>query len=109
MLRSFDYAAWARSRRFAAEPSRGPGEIRPAPRRAWRQASAAAFLDGYREPSRGAPSCPEDAAEAERLLHLFLIEKALYEICYEAANRPLWLRIPLTGVPSLFELEASDQ
>lgn len=31
------------------------------------------------------------------LLDLFLLEKAAYEICYEAANRPEWLAIPLRG------------
>jgi maltose alpha-D-glucosyltransferase/alpha-amylase len=32
------------------------------------------------------------------LLDLFLIEKAAYEIGYEAANRPAWLRVPLAGL-----------
>jgi maltose alpha-D-glucosyltransferase/alpha-amylase len=31
------------------------------------------------------------------LLDLFLLEKSAYEICYEAANRPEWLAIPLRG------------
>ena len=26
------------------------------------------------------------------------MEKAAYEICYEAANRPAWLGIPLDGL-----------
>jgi maltose alpha-D-glucosyltransferase/alpha-amylase len=29
------------------------------------------------------------------LLDLFLLEKAGYEICYEAASRPSWLGIPV--------------
>jgi maltose alpha-D-glucosyltransferase/alpha-amylase len=32
------------------------------------------------------------------LLDLFLLEKASYEIRYEAANRPAWIGIPLAGV-----------
>jgi maltose alpha-D-glucosyltransferase/alpha-amylase len=32
------------------------------------------------------------------LLDLFLLEKCAYEICYEAANRPVWLAIPLGGL-----------
>jgi maltose alpha-D-glucosyltransferase/alpha-amylase len=32
------------------------------------------------------------------LLDLFLIEKAAYEVRYELANRPAWLRIPLRGL-----------
>ncbi len=32
------------------------------------------------------------------LLDLFLLEKAAYEIRYEAANRPGWIGIPLAGI-----------
>jgi maltose alpha-D-glucosyltransferase/alpha-amylase len=35
------------------------------------------------------------------LLDLFLIEKAAYEIVYEASNRPTWLGVPLTGLNTL--------
>jgi maltose alpha-D-glucosyltransferase / alpha-amylase len=107
MLRSFDYAAWAAIMHLT-EVHPGSGETVRALAESWRQASAEAFLAGYRETIAGCPSYPEDAAEAERLLSLFLLEKALYEICYEAANRPLWVRIPLKGVSSLLELEARD-
>jgi len=37
------------------------------------------------------------------LLDLFLMEKAAYEIRYEAANRPNWLRIPLRGLKGIAE------
>lgn len=33
----------------------------------------------------------------DALLKLFLLEKVLYEIRYEMANRPDWLEIPLEG------------
>ena len=32
------------------------------------------------------------------MLDLFLLEKAAYEIRYEAANRPTWIGIPLQGM-----------
>jgi len=32
------------------------------------------------------------------LLDLFLIEKAAYEVAYEAANRPTWIDVPLHGL-----------
>jgi maltose alpha-D-glucosyltransferase/alpha-amylase len=35
------------------------------------------------------------------LLDLFLIQKAAYEIAYEAANRPGWLSIPVRGLLAL--------
>jgi len=40
---------------------------------------------------------PADPQAAERLLNFFLLEKAFYEIEYELAYRPDWLRVPLTG------------
>ena len=35
------------------------------------------------------------------MLDLFLLEKAAYEIRYEAANRPTWLGIPLHGLHAI--------
>ena len=42
-------------------------------------------------------------AQERALLELFLIEKAAYEIAYEAANRPTWIGVPLAGVLRLTE------
>jgi maltose alpha-D-glucosyltransferase / alpha-amylase len=36
-----------------------------------------------------------------RILELLLLEKAAYEINYEAANRPQWLPVPLAGMARL--------
>ena len=33
-----------------------------------------------------------------RLLDLFLLEKAAYEVAYEAANRPDWIAVPIAGL-----------
>jgi maltose alpha-D-glucosyltransferase / alpha-amylase len=38
---------------------------------------------------------------AKALIELFLIEKAAYEIGYEAGNRPTWIGIPLRGLNML--------
>jgi maltose alpha-D-glucosyltransferase/alpha-amylase len=107
MLRSFDYAAWAAVMTLT-EVDAGGGEIVRSLAEAWRRATEDAFLSAYRETIAGCPSYPEAPEEAARLLDLFLLEKALYEICYEAANRPHWVRIPLKGVTGLLELEATD-
>jgi maltose alpha-D-glucosyltransferase / alpha-amylase len=37
-------------------------------------------------------------ANEPALLDLFLLGKAAYEICYEAANRPAWIGIPVHGL-----------
>ena len=41
-----------------------------------------------------------DAGSSE-LLDFFLIEKAAYELAYEAANRPAWISIPIHGLAQL--------
>ena len=41
---------------------------------------------------------PADPQAAEQMLNFFLLEKAFYEIEYELAHRPDWLRVPLTGI-----------
>jgi maltose alpha-D-glucosyltransferase/alpha-amylase len=39
-----------------------------------------------------------NAATVYNLISLFLIEKAAYEIAYEAANRPTWIGVPIAGL-----------
>ncbi|MCI7304965.1 MAG: hypothetical protein MR522_01655, partial [Trueperella sp.] len=34
----------------------------------------------------------------QRLLDALILDKALYEVSYEAASRPAWLEIPVRGV-----------
>ena len=34
-------------------------------------------------------------------MDLFLLEKAAYEIRYEAANRPTWIGIPVHGMHTI--------
>ena len=62
----------------------------------FRKRASAAFLRSYWE-----TSCLRNDATARALLDLFLIEKAAYEIVYEAANRPTWIGVPLAGLSSL--------
>jgi maltose alpha-D-glucosyltransferase/alpha-amylase len=54
-------------------------------------------LTAYRAAMTDARLWPSDPREAECLLDFFLLEKALYEIEYELAHRPDWLRVPLAG------------
>jgi maltose alpha-D-glucosyltransferase/alpha-amylase len=97
LLRSFDYAA------AAAAPGRVAASAQTSERRGallegFRTMASATALKAYREVLDQAPIrwVPKDAEDD--LLDLFLIEKAAYEIRYEAANRPTWLAIPLRGL-----------
>ncbi len=67
----------------------------------FRQMSAS-FLSAYRGVERSAtPRWLKDDAQETALLDLFLLEKSAYEICYEAANRPTWVEIPLRGLTEI--------
>jgi maltose alpha-D-glucosyltransferase / alpha-amylase len=108
MLRSFDYAAWAGVQRFAESDPAAPEQLL-GPALQWRDLAQAAFMDGYREAIGDCPSWPADPAEADRLIRLFTIQKLFYEVGYEAANRPAWLRIPLSGIRDLFANNPGQQ
>jgi maltose alpha-D-glucosyltransferase/alpha-amylase len=62
----------------------------------FRQRATQAFLKQYWTARGGT-----DSAGDRALLDLFLVEKAAYEIAYEAANRPSWIGVPLTGLARL--------
>jgi maltose alpha-D-glucosyltransferase/alpha-amylase len=60
-----------------------------------------AFLEGYFFAAPGAPILPADDSIRDRLLTVFEIEKAFYELAYEINNRPTWVSIPLSAIQSL--------
>ena len=60
------------------------------------------FLGGVPFHGRSrAASCPAVAAICDRLLGLFVLEKAVYELAYELNNRPDWVEVPLSGLLEL--------
>jgi maltose alpha-D-glucosyltransferase/alpha-amylase len=69
----------------------------------WERESTHFFLEGYAKASAGLASVPADPAAFRATLDLFLIEKALYELRYEIANRPDWVEIPLRGLLELIQ------
>jgi maltose alpha-D-glucosyltransferase / alpha-amylase len=101
MLRSFDYALSAALFQFTTERSDVRERVEAAGRQ-WRTQAAHAFLDGYDEIAR-AGMLASPRAEANGLLELFVLEKALYELGYEADNRPGWLGIPLHGLLEILD------
>jgi maltokinase len=98
MLRSFEYAA----RYLLAGP--GPTvaatddpahEQREYRAREWADRNRAAFCTGYID--AGGP----DPYGHEVLLRAFEFDKAVYEVMYEARNRPSWLHVPLGSLAGL--------
>jgi maltose alpha-D-glucosyltransferase/alpha-amylase len=96
MLRSFDYAAAVMKRRSVATQAHVADPQRDAFLRTFVEGAVQCFLAGYADVLPA-----EDAAAEQALLRLFLIEKAAYEIAYEAANRPAWIDVPLHGLAQL--------
>jgi maltose alpha-D-glucosyltransferase/alpha-amylase len=102
LLRSFDYAAAATvSNRPATSPKLDERQLQLLNR--FTAAASTAFLSAYRAVAAEAPDRWLEPESEERLLKMFLIEKAAYEICYEAANRPAWLAFPLRGLTQLLD------
>ena len=89
MLRSFAYAA------TAAELTRG-AEVPED----WEERARGRFLESYLETVDATLLPPGDAA-IERLLAVFELEKAVYELRYELDNRPDWVGIPVMGIERL--------
>ncbi len=96
MLRSFDYAAAVVDRKSRESHAHLPAQRREAFLESFVARATESFLNGYRI-AAGIDGSPADRA----LLDLFLLEKAAYEIVYEAANRPTWIDVPLHGLARL--------
>jgi maltose alpha-D-glucosyltransferase / alpha-amylase len=93
LLRSFDYALATGLDPKNMAAARVSEEIRrKVLTRLW-DGARRGFIDAYRTAVADLPGLGKGD-----LLDFFLIEKAAYEIGYEAANRPTWLPIPLNGL-----------
>jgi trehalose synthase-fused probable maltokinase len=92
MLRSFAYAA------SAAVVLRGADTPDD-----WETRAREEFLEGYRD--RVDKSLVPSGASMDKLLKVFELEKAVYELRYELNNRPDWVRIPVAGIVRLLEEE----
>jgi trehalose synthase-fused probable maltokinase len=94
MLRSFAYAATAAELTRAADVPED-----------WEERARERFLESYLETVDQALLPPGEAA-IERLLAVFELEKAVYELRYELDNRPDWVGIPVAGIERLMHQAA---
>ncbi len=100
MLRSFSYAAYASLISYTARHPEDVARLEPWAQ-LWERSAGAVFLRAYQETVQGAEFLPTDTSDSQKLLDVFLLDKALYEILYELNARPAWVRIPLMGIMSL--------
>jgi maltose alpha-D-glucosyltransferase / alpha-amylase len=107
MVRSLSYAAYSG---LIAHTARRPEDWKTLESwaRLWERSMSAEFLRAYRNSALNAPFLPSSNDGFRKLLAIFLLDKALYELSYELNNRPAWVRIPLMGILSL-PLEAGGR
>jgi maltose alpha-D-glucosyltransferase/alpha-amylase len=100
MLRSFSYAAYGTLINYTARHTEDLPRLEPWAQ-LWERSVAAEFLRAYRDTAHGAAFLPTNCTHFRKLLEVFLLDKALYEILYELNSRPGWVRIPMLGMLSL--------
>jgi trehalose synthase-fused probable maltokinase len=95
MLRSFSYAA------SGAQLLRGVSAPDD-----WEDRARARFLEGYRA-TVDQTLLPPSPSATERVLAIYELEKAVYELRYELNNRPDWVGIPVAGIARIIDGEVA--
>jgi maltose alpha-D-glucosyltransferase/alpha-amylase len=106
LIRSIDYSVTSAMERALKVSADEDGRLADA-LTAWRGEATQTFLAAYYEAMSDQRLWPQDREAAENTLRFFLLEKAFYEIEYELAHRPDWLRVALSG--ALRVLRKQDQ
>jgi maltose alpha-D-glucosyltransferase/alpha-amylase len=107
LIRSIDYSATAALERALNVSSDEHGKLSAA-LSDWRERSATTFFTAYRETMTNERLWPADPQASEAMLKFFLLEKAAYEIEYELAHRPDWLRVPLSGMIRILSQDTNE-
>ncbi len=102
LVRSFDYAGRT-ARATATERGVLPASEHQAADAlvaAWVASITRHFWDEYQAEAAGDGLLPADPTQRASLLDVFVVSKALYEVRYELANRPTWVRWPVEALTS---------
>jgi maltose alpha-D-glucosyltransferase / alpha-amylase len=103
MIRSFHYLSRTASRQVQEVTSQGdPSTFEPWAS-LWYRWVTAVFLHSYLETAGSASFVPAERDQLEALLEVLLLEKAVYELGYEANHRPDWVEVPAAGILELLE------
>ena len=105
MLRSFAYAAETAYRSLGQRFTEvGPSAAETAS--AWRDQCETGFLRAYEKAVKNSRAWVKSAPDRNRLLTFHLLTRAIYEIVYEANNRPDWIELPCLGVVEILDAES---
>ncbi len=106
MLRSVHYVASVAATRLSRDviPGRDPALLERL-LLIWYRSISGAYLAAYLAATASAAFLPDGAGEVASLLDFLLLEKALYELGYEANSRPDWVSIPAQGILELLAHE----
>ncbi|HVX68552.1 MAG TPA: putative maltokinase [Mycobacteriales bacterium] len=102
MLRSFHYASRVAGSRLSRDLTLADEQARLDPLTTlWFRSIGGAFLRSYLEAAADGAFLPTERDELSALLDFLLLEKAIYEVGYEADNRPAWIDVPARGILDL--------
>ncbi|TFY93118.1 maltose alpha-D-glucosyltransferase [Pseudomonas nabeulensis] len=101
VLRSFDYAAAMALNVHGVDQSPEAGQARKRVTDRYLNEARQAFIQAYQAATSTLAHDWQEAKGQDAALTLFSLEKAAYEVAYEAENRPSWLPVPLQGLHGL--------
>ncbi|MBT2298318.1 maltose alpha-D-glucosyltransferase [Pseudomonas fluorescens] len=101
VLRSFDYAAAMAIHLNTVDSTADADAARQRVADRYLKEARQAFVEAYRLAAASLAHEWKDAEGEDAALALFGLEKAAYEVAYEAENRPAWLPVPLHGLYGL--------